>query len=82
MNLEELVLAGANILFGVAVIPTILSKTEKPTFFTCAMTALLLWACVIAYLGLHLLIGVFGITFDALAWTFLWWQVQWAKKKR
>lgn len=66
-------LAGANVAFLVALVPTLLGP-GKPALATSASTAALLAACALAYVRLGAWQGALAALATALAWGWLAWQ--------
>ena len=66
---QDIVLAGGSWLFLVALLPTIFSRTEKPTLSTSVLTALVVSVFAYTYYTLAL----WNATFGAIALSIGWW---------
>lgn len=71
---EDTVIAIVQWIFVVALIPSILHKTQKPVVWTSLMTGLLLIILCFAYVSLGLWQSFVPVLILALAWLYLAWQ--------
>lgn len=67
---QDFVFTAGNVIFIVALIPTILSK-EKPPLSTSVPTAAVLIAFAVTYGSLHLWYALTSATVTALAWSII-----------
>lgn len=70
---QEFVFLFGNFIFFIALVPSILSQ-NKPSFWTCAMTAPMLSIFTFTFISLDMFLSAFGIGTTALAWWILFVQ--------
>ncbi len=78
---EDVVIAIVQWVFAIALIPSILHKTEKPALMTSLLTGLLLIVLCVAYASLDLWKSVIPVAILTLAWLYLAWQRYQLNKK-
>lgn len=71
---QDILLAGVNWVLLVAIIPTLLHKTQKPTLTTSVLTGLCLSAIGFAYVTLDLLLAALPVGLMAASWFVLAYQ--------
>lgn len=79
---EDIVLAASNWVLLAALIPTVLHKTQKPTFLTSIATALALTAITITYAAISLWYAALAAGLMAGAWFLLAYQRYQLNKNR
>lgn len=77
---QDFVLSLGNLVFFIALLPSIFSK-DKPAFLTSTMTAFFLTTFGIVYATLGLWFSVAGVFLSALGWTILAFQSYRLKQK-
>lgn len=70
MHWQETVLAVGQIIFIVALLPSIFSK-DKPEIWTCVMTGLVALSISITYLTLNIPFAAISAFFNFVAWSIL-----------
>lgn len=68
---QDIILSVGGFMFGIALIPSIRSKTDKPNKSTCAITAFFLWLYCLVYLSLNLWGALGSGILCASFWTIL-----------
>lgn len=82
MQWQDLVLGAGQIIFVVALLPSISSK-DKPAFYTSVINAILLYMFAVIYLTLSLYLAALTITLTAAGWSILAYQkykIDWKTK--
>lgn len=78
---EDIVIGGSQLSFLVGLIPTILSRDEKPPLSTSLTTAFFMSVLVAPSVSLGLYSSVVVTTALAIGWWIIAWQV-WRKRRR
>lgn len=71
MMWQDLVLAVGGFGFAVALLPSVLSKTNKPARLSCLMTGSILLAFCVVYLSFGLILGTISTLLTAVMWFIL-----------
>ena len=74
MSWQDLVFSVGGVFFLVSIMGAILSPTQKPPRFSCALTAFWLWAFVVTYASLDLWFSFYVGVLSASGWTLLFFQ--------
>jgi len=71
MHWQDFVLASATVAFIIALMPTVLSRTEKPALPTSMLTTVILCVVTLAYLTLSLWVTAAVTSVETLLWAIL-----------
>jgi hypothetical protein len=71
---QDWVFTVGELVFSIALIPSLVSKYDKPDRWTCGITTMVLWVFVPAYWSLELDFATWSGVLAATLWTILWIQ--------